>query len=98
MFRASKLRQEMNQGSEIPGLYNTDQTKVNPEWSNNSHITQERANLDTSYGEQESGANPQQNVIILRGKSLLSDLILEKESLDQHYAHSHRLLESGDKE
>lgn len=35
------------------------------------------------------------NMILLGGKSLLTDLTMEKNSLDASFVHSHRLLDNG---
>ena len=81
----------MNQGQrsgEIPGLFSTDvQANTSVDWSSDG-----QANNTVS----DQGVNAKtQSMIMLGGKSLLTDLTVEKDNLDQGYVHSHRLLDNG---
>ena len=80
--------QSQNKISEIPGLYSGDQAKP---WSNDG-LTE-----DQPTGDGTDGFDPQDktSMILLRGKSLLTDLTLEKDSLDKNFVHAHRLLDAG---
>lgn len=81
----------MNQGQrsgEIPGLFSTDvQANAGVDWTSDG-----QANSAVP----DQGVNSKnQSMIMLGGKSLLTDLTVEKDNLDQGYVHSHRLLENG---
>lgn len=79
----------MNQGqrsAEIPGLFSTDQGNANVDWSSDGQTNNAVSN---------SEAKNQNSMIMLGGKSLLTDLTVEKDNLDQGYVHSHRLLDNG---
>ena len=74
--------------ADIPGLFNTEQSNANVDWSSD--------NAANEAAQQESNMAQGQNMILLGGKSLLTDLTMEKGSLDQAYVHSHRLLDNGE--
>lgn len=87
----------MNQRStEIPGLFSSDQGSANVDWSsdgqaNNSVVSDQGVSLAGN------NVQSQNSMIMLGGKSLLTDLTVEKDNLDQGYVHSHRLLVQGKK-
>lgn len=81
---------QTQRSTEIPGLFSSEQNKGNTDWSNDN-ASQEQAGADAA-----AGNDSQNNMILLRGKSLLTDLTLEKNSLDKGFVHSHRLLDAGE--
>lgn len=89
-----ELKKKMNiQGrTEIPGLYATDQN--NQDWSNATQQQQQTGN-DANQQADAINSQAQNNTILLRGKSLLTDLTLERDNLDQGFVHSRRLLDAG---
>lgn len=74
------------QTPEIPGLFSTDQGNASVDWSSDG-----QANSAVP----KSNVQNQNSLIMLGGKSLLTDLTMEKDNLDQGYVHSHRLLDNG---
>lgn len=83
---------QSQRSTEIPGLFSSDHTKGHIDWSNDSANQEQRGGADAAV---DSGASNAQSQILLGGKSLLSDLTLEKDNLDTSFVHSHRLLDSG---
>jgi hypothetical protein len=78
--------QSLKMNQEIPGLFSADQgNAANVDWSNDGQA---------GNGGPDGGA-AKQNMIMLGGKSLLADLTMEKDNLDQGFVHSHRLLDNG---
>ena len=74
--------------AEIPGLFSAENT-TNVDWSNDA------ANNSSISDPANTTAQSQNSMILLGGKSLLTDLTLEKDNLDQNFVHSHRLLDLG---
>ena len=79
--------------ADIPGLFSSDQTSGNVDWSADNGANNNAA--PAGSGESEANTQGQNSMIILGGKSLLADLTMEKDNLGQGYVHSHRLLEKG---
>lgn len=80
---------QTQRSSEIPGLFSTDQGNPSVDWSSDGQANS--AVQESNVGNVQN----QNSMIMLGGKSLLTDLTMEKDNLDQGFVHSHRLLDNG---
>lgn len=79
---------QTQRSGDIPGLFSTDPSNVSVDWSNDG--------ANSAVPESNVGNVQNQNsMIMLGGKSLLTDLTMEKDNLGQGFMHSHRLLDNG---
>lgn len=80
---------QSQRSTEIPGLFSSEQNNSTLDWSGDGQANSATADSGVA------NVQGQNSMIMLGGKSLLTDLTMEKDNLDQGFVHSHRLLDNG---
>lgn len=95
-LESSEMNIPGQRSTEIPGLFSsiTDQSNSNVDWSNDT-VGNDRLGANPAADSGPANNQNQTSMILLGGKTLLTDLTMEKDNLDQGYSHAHRLLNTG---